>query len=240
MKKVPRALRLVGCLCCTALVAGPRVAPADEMVIFDHKAELPPDGREFNHACPGYRPADGQGGRGISGGGAVVEGELRPSSDTPTHLALYRAFEAIGGVAHTHSLYATAWAQAQRDIPPLGTTHADHFAGAIPCTRPLKAGEIAAEYEANTGKVIVERLAGCNPLHFPAVLVACHRPFAWGLSPEHAVENAAAVERIARLASETIRVEPYPRAIHPALLKKHFLRKHGPNSYYGQDGQTKS
>jgi L-ribulose-5-phosphate 4-epimerase len=155
--------------------------------------------------------------------GAVLEGELKPSSDAPTHLALYRAFESIGGVVHTHSLHATAWAQARQDIPPLGTTHADYFLGPIPCTRLMTPEEIGTDYEANTGKVIVERLEGMDP------------PFAWGESPEKAVENAAILEHLARLASETLNLEPYPRAISDQLLEKHFFRKHGPGRYYGQD-----
>ena len=171
--------------------------------------------------------------------GEVVEGDLRPSSDTPTHRVLYQAFESIGAVVHTHSLYATAWAQARRDVPPLGTTHADYFCGPIPCTRALSASEIAADYEANTGRVIVERFSALDPLHFPAVLVAGHGPFAWGESPEKAVENAAVADHLARLASETLRVEPYPRPISGPLLEKHFFRKHGPSRYYGQDGAAK-
>ena len=166
--------------------------------------------------------------------GNRVEGELRPSSDTPTHVELYRAFQGAGGVVHTHSIYATAWAQARREIPPFGTTHADYFYGAIPCTRPMTPREIQAEYEANTGKVIVEQFAELDPLRIPGVLVAEHGPFAWGPTPNQAVHNAAIVEHLARLASETLRVEPYPGRITGELLDKHFLRKHGPGAYYGQ------
>jgi L-ribulose-5-phosphate 4-epimerase len=166
--------------------------------------------------------------------GKVVEGELRPSSDTPTHLELYRAFCGIGGVVHSHSLYATAWAQARREIPPLGTTHADSFRGPVPCTRLLTADEIHAAYEVNTGKVIVERLAGTDPVECPAVLVAQHGPFAWGRSPGEAVHNAVVLEFLARLASETIRVAGRAEAMQPELLEKHFLRKHGADAYYGQ------
>lgn len=166
--------------------------------------------------------------------GEVVEGDLRPSSDAPTHLELYRAFETVGGVVHTHSLHATAWAQARRDLPALGTTHADHFHGAVPCTRELTVEEIREEYESNTGGVIIERLDGIDPLDMPAVLVAGHGPFAWGLDVPGAVESAAMLEQIARLASETLRVEPYPRPISRSLMDKHFGRKHGPNAYYGQ------
>ena len=166
--------------------------------------------------------------------GETVEGDLRPSSDTPTHLALYRAFEQIGGVVHTHSLYATAWSQALRDLPALGTTHADYFYGPVPCTRLMKAEEIKDDYELNTGHVIVERFDGLEPLHFPGVLVASHAPFAWGASVEKAVENAVVLEYMARLASETLKIEAAIGAMQPELLDKHFLRKHGASAYYGQ------
>ncbi|MCD4824974.1 MAG: L-ribulose-5-phosphate 4-epimerase [Phycisphaerae bacterium] len=166
--------------------------------------------------------------------GEIAEGDLRPSSDTPTHLELYRAFAGIGGIVHTHSLYATAWAQARKEIPPLGTTHADYFHGPVPCTRLMTDEEIEGDYEANTGKVIVERFAGLDPAHIPAVLVAGHGPFAWGLSPAAAVHNAAILEYLGRLAGETIRIEPHPEPISTKLLDKHFLRKHGPAAYYGQ------
>ena len=169
--------------------------------------------------------------------GEVVEGDLRPSSDTPTHLELYRAFEGIGGVVHTHSAFASAWAQGRKEIAPMGTTHADYFHGPVPCTRPMTGEEIKSAYEANTGKVIVERFTegGLDPLHFPGVLVANHGPFSWGPNPSAAVENAVALEYIARLAAETVAIEPYPKAILRELLDKHFLRKHGENKYYGQD-----
>jgi L-ribulose-5-phosphate 4-epimerase len=166
--------------------------------------------------------------------GDMVEGNLRPSSDTPTHVELYRSFPHIGGVVHTHSLYATAWAQAMQDIPALGTTHADYFYGAVPCTRLLTDDEIADAYELNTGKVIVERFAGMEPLHFPGVLVASHAPFAWGETAEKAVENAIVIEHLARLASETLRIASSVGPIQPSLLDKHFLRKHGAGAYYGQ------
>ena len=166
--------------------------------------------------------------------GRVVEGDLKPSSDTPTHRILYRAFEGIGGVVHTHSLYATAWAQARREIPPLGTTHADYFHGPVPCTRLLTVKEIKNDYEANTGHVIVERFKKLEPLHFPGVLVASHAPFAWGATLEKAVENAIVLEHLARLASETLRVKPAVKSMQHVLLDKHFLRKHGPGAYYGQ------
>jgi L-ribulose-5-phosphate 4-epimerase len=166
--------------------------------------------------------------------GRVVEGNLRPSSDTPTHLVLYRAFAEIGGIAHTHSLYATAWAQARRELPALGTTHADYFHGPVPCTRLLTAREIKQDYEANTGRVIVEKFKKANPLHFPGVLVASHAPFAWGTTVEKAVENAVVLEHLARLASETLRVKSSVKPMQRALLDRHFLRKHGRDAYYGQ------
>ena len=166
--------------------------------------------------------------------GAVVEGELNPSSDTPTHRAIYRAFSEIGGIVHTHSLYGTAWAQAGRDIPALGTTHADYFHGAIPCTRKMTPEEIAGEYEWETGNVIIERFNGINPTHFPGVLVASHAPFAWGANPDKAVENAVVLENIAHLASETLHIRADVEIMQQELLDKHFLRKHGANAYYGQ------
>ena len=166
--------------------------------------------------------------------GAVVEGDLRPSADTPTHLALYRAFEKIDGIVHTHSLNATVWAQACREIPVLGTTHADHFYGPIPCTRQLISEEIETNYEANTGAIIVERFADLDPAAMPAVLVASHGPFAWGPSVEKAVENSVVLEFIARMASEALRINPDITNIDKSLLDKHFLRKQGPKAYYGQ------
>ena len=167
-------------------------------------------------------------------GGEVVEGELRPSSDTPTHLVLYRELAGLGGVVHTHSLYATAWAQAGRGIPPFGTTHADYFLGPVPCTRAMKDEEIRTDYEVNTGKVIVERFEDLDPLGLPGVLVTQHGPFAWGLTPAQAAHNAAVLEHLARLASVTVEVDPYPKPISRALLEKHYYRKHGPGAYYGQ------
>lgn len=169
--------------------------------------------------------------------GKVLEGSLKPSSDTPTHLVLYRAFPEIGGVVHTHSLYATAWAQARRSIPSYGTTQADYWYGEVPCTRILTAAEIRSDYEANTGKVIVERFKNLEPLEHPAVLVASHGPFTWGQSVKDAVGNAVVLEFVARLASETLRINPNARPMQPALLDKHFLRKHGPGAYYGQKGK---
>ena len=166
--------------------------------------------------------------------GKVVEGKLKPSSDTPTHLVLYRAFNKIGGVVHTHSLYATAWAQAGKKIPSYGTTQADYWHGKVPCTRCLTAKEIKNDYEINTGEVIVETFKKKNPLEHPAVLVASHGPFTWGRDVHDAVHNAGVLEFIARLASETLRINPGTRPMDPVLLDKHFLRKHGPNAYYGQ------
>ncbi len=166
--------------------------------------------------------------------GAVVEGGLNPSSDTPTHLVLYRAFRAIGGIVHTHSLYATAWAQTCRNVPALGTTHADYFHGPIPCTRRLTSAEIQGAYEAETGHVIVETFRRRDPLSCPGVLVASHGPFAWGKTASDAVHNAIVLEHVVRLAAETLRVFPSAKPMQQALLDKHFLRKHGPGAYYGQ------
>lgn len=166
--------------------------------------------------------------------GEVVDGTLRPSSDTPTHLVLYQAFKEIGGVVHTHSLYATAWAQACRGIPSYGTTQADYWHGDVPCTRLLTPKEIKKDYEANTGRVIVETFSKLNPLEHPAVLVASHGPFTWGRDVNDAVHNAEVLEFVARLASETLSVNPKARPMQSTLLDKHYLRKHGPNSYYGQ------
>lgn len=166
--------------------------------------------------------------------GRVVDGQLKPSSDTPTHLVLYRAFREIGGVVHTHSLYATGWAQTCKDVPALGTTHADYFYGPIPCTRQMTSAEIHSRYEANTGEVIVETFARRDPLSCPAVLVASHGPFAWGRSVAEAVHNAVVFEHVVRMAGESVRVAPKARPMQPALLKKHFFRKHGPGAYYGQ------
>jgi L-ribulose-5-phosphate 4-epimerase len=166
--------------------------------------------------------------------GKVVEGSLNPSSDTPTHLCLFRAFPNIGGIVHTHSLHATAWAQACRGIPALGTTHADYFHGEVPCTRSMTKREIETEYELNTGHVIVERFKGLNPLDFPAVLVAGHGPFTWGKDAADAAHNAAVLEFVARLAAETAALRPNVKPISSSLLDKHFFRKHGSGAYYGQ------
>jgi L-ribulose-5-phosphate 4-epimerase len=166
--------------------------------------------------------------------GNVVDGSLNPSSDTPTHLMLYRAFKDVGGVVHTHSLYATAWAQAGRGIPSYGTTQADYWHGDVPCTRPLTSKEIKDDYEANTGQVIVETFQKLDPMQHPAVLVASHGPFTWGRNIADAVHNASVLEFVARLAIETLRINPKTKPMPSALLDKHFLRKHGPGAYYGQ------
>ena len=168
------------------------------------------------------------------GSGKVVEGALKPSSDTATHLALYRAFPGVGGVVHTHSLFATAWAQTCREVPALGTTHADYFYGPIPCTRKLTPKEIEVDYEAETGNVIIETFGGRDPLSCPAALVASHGPFAWGKSVPEAVHNAIVFEHVVRLAIETLRLFPSIEPMQQVLLNKHFFRKHGPGAYYGQ------
>lgn len=165
--------------------------------------------------------------------GNVVESGLVPSSDTPTHLALYKAFPEIGGVVHTHSTFATAWAQTGRDIPALGTTHADYFHGAIPCTGDMTDEQINGEYEAETGTVIIERFNGLNPAHTPAVLVKNHGPFAWGKTPAEAVYHSKVLEEVAKMAFISLTLNPQA-AIKPELIEKHFMRKHGPNAYYGQ------
>jgi L-ribulose-5-phosphate 4-epimerase len=166
--------------------------------------------------------------------GKVVDGYLKPSSDTPTHLVLYRAFPKIGGVVHTHSLHATAWAQACRAIPAYGTTQADYWYGEVPCTRKMKPAEIKKDYEANTGHVIVETFKKLNPVEHPAVLVASHGPFCWGKDARDAVHNAITLEFVARLAGETLRINPKTPPMQPVLLDKHYLRKHGSGAYYGQ------
>ena len=166
--------------------------------------------------------------------GRIVEGSLKPSSDLPTHLALYRAFPAIGGIVHTHSRYATAWAQARREIPCLGTTHADYFHGPVPVTETMQKSEIESDYEWNTGQVILRRFAGLDPMTKPGVLVAGHAPFCWGRTPAEAAHNAVVLEEIACLAYHALTINPEAGAISDALRDKHFLRKHGPQAYYGQ------
>lgn len=166
--------------------------------------------------------------------GRIVEGDFRPSSDLPTHLALYKAFGAIGGVAHTHSSHATAWAQAGREIPCLGTTHADYFRGPVPVTEEMTAEEIASAYEWNTGLAIVRRFQALDPTECPAALVRSHGPFCWGRTPAEAAHNAEIVEQVAAMAMETLALNPQAAGISAALRDKHFLRKHGPGAYYGQ------
>ncbi|MGX7599633.1 L-ribulose-5-phosphate 4-epimerase [Klebsiella pneumoniae] len=166
--------------------------------------------------------------------GHVVEGRWRPSSDTATHLALYRRYPDLGGVVHTHSTHATAWAQAGLAIPALGTTHADYFFGDIPCTRALSAQEVDEAYELNTGQVIIETLGEANPLHTPGIVVYQHGPFAWGKDADEAVHNAVVMEEVARMAWIARGINPQLQPIDSWLMNKHFQRKHGPNAYYGQ------
>jgi L-ribulose-5-phosphate 4-epimerase len=166
--------------------------------------------------------------------GRVVEGKLRPSSDLDTHLELYRAFPAIGGVVHTHSRYATVWAQAGREIPCLGTTHADYFRGAVPVTEPMPAEEIHAAYELNTGKAIVRRFASLDPAEFPAVLVTGHGPFCWGPTAHDAAHTAVVLETIAHMAYLSVTLNQGAGPLDTTLVDKHFLRKHGAKAYYGQ------
>ena len=171
--------------------------------------------------------------------GKVVEGKLRPSSDLPTHVALYRAFPHIGGVVHTHSEYATAWAQARREIPCFGTTHADYFHGPVPVTEPMTAKEIEGEYELNTGTAIVNLFRGLDPQSIPGVLVANHGPFVWGATAGAAAHNAVVLESLARMAFLTATLNHEAETISSALHDRHFLRKHGNTAYYGQAGEKK-
>lgn len=176
--------------------------------------------------------------------GNIVQGDLKPSSDTATHLALYRAFKDIGGIVHTHSSYATSWAQAGAAIPAFGTTHADYFYGNIPCARALTDQEIKQDYELNTGKVIIETIRGLasntqgegegDPMAIPGILVREHAPFTWGTDPHNAVHNAVVVEEVAKMAFRTITINPSTLPIPQTLLDKHYLRKHGKDAYYGQ------
>lgn len=166
--------------------------------------------------------------------GRVLEGKWRPSSDTPTHVYLYRSFPRAGGITHTHSRHATMFAQARREIPCLGTTHADHFRGAIPVTRVLTEAEVASGYETHTGQVIVEQFATLDPVAMPAVLVAGHGPFSWGRDAGESVRNAVALEAVAEMALGTRRIDPAAPALEPYILDKHYQRKHGPGAYYGQ------
>lgn len=168
--------------------------------------------------------------------GNIVEGELRPSSDTPTHLALYRALPEIGGIVHTHSPWATSWAQAKRSIPAFGTTHADYFYGEIPCTRELSDEEIEAAYELETGHVIIETLSELHleAVAVPGVLVANHAPFCWGKDADEAVHNAVVLEEVAKMGIHALNLNPNLTPIKQSILDKHYLRKHGANAYYGQ------
>ena len=166
--------------------------------------------------------------------GKVVEGEYRPSSDTATHLELYRRYPSLGGIVHTHSTHATAWAQAGLAIPALGTTHADYFFGDIPCTRGLSEEEVQGEYELNTGEVIIETLGDAEPLHTPGIVVYQHGPFAWGKDAHDAVHNAVVMEEVAKMAWIARSINPQLNHIDSFLMNKHFMRKHGPNAYYGQ------
>lgn len=165
--------------------------------------------------------------------GNIVEGDLRPSSDTPTHLSIYRNFPEVGGVVHTHSTYATAWAQAGLSIPNIGTTHADTFHQSIPCTDEMTKEQIEAAYEAATGDVIADAFKGMNPMHTPAVLVKHHGPFTWGKNAANAVYNAVVLEEVARMASITVALNPNIQ-MNENLIEKHYERKHGANAYYGQ------
>jgi len=168
--------------------------------------------------------------------GNVVEGNLRPSTDTPSHVILYKHFEGVGGVTHTHSCRATAFAQARVELPCFGTTHADHFCGPVPVTRPLSPEEVESAYEANTGRVIVERFGEFDPLEMPAVLVAGHAPFTWGRNPAESVKNAVALEAVAEMAIATIAIRADAPRLEDYVLEKHYQRKHGTNAYYGQEG----
>ena len=169
--------------------------------------------------------------------GNVIEGKLRPSSDLPTHLEIYKNFPTICGITHTHSTYAVAFAQAGRGIPCYGTTHADYFYGDIPCARPLTKEEIEGEYEKNTGLVIIETLKkrNINPMDIPGIIIASHGPFAWGKDAKEAVHNAVVMEELAKMAYRTIQITPEIKSVEQYLLNKHYFRKHGANAYYGQN-----
>lgn len=194
---------------------------------------IKPSGVDYASLAPGDMAVVDLDGREIGGG-------LRPSSDTPTHLELYRAFPLVGGVVHTHSVHATIFAQASREIPCLGTTHADHFLGAVPVTRFLSEAEVRGEYERETGRLIVERFQGLDPLATPGVLVAGHAPFAWGADAADAVHSSMVLEQVARLALGTLTLEPGIGPLPEHIQEKHYRRKHGPDAYYGQGNHTRS
>ncbi|MFR3791148.1 MAG: L-ribulose-5-phosphate 4-epimerase [Blautia massiliensis (ex Durand et al. 2017)] len=190
---------------------------------------IKPSGVDYEELTPGDMTV-------VDLDGRVVEGRLNPSSDTRTHLELYRAFPQIGGVVHTHSTYATAWAQAGQDLPCYGTTHADYFYGPVPCARALTPEEVEADYEGNTGRVVVEtfRARGLDPVAVPGVLCRNHGPFTWGKDPAQAVYHAAVLEETARMALLTRQIDPAAAPAPAYILDKHYQRKHGPNAYYGQ------
>ncbi len=165
--------------------------------------------------------------------GKVVEGKLKPSSDTPTHLELYKAFADIGGIVHTHSTWATIWSQAGKSIPALGTTHADYFYGDIPCTRKMTQAEVEGDYEKDTGTVIIEKFADLNPSEVPGVLVNGHAPFSWGKDAHDAVHNAVVLEQVSKMAYHSLQIDPKNK-LDQWVLDKHYFRKHGKNAYYGQ------
>lgn len=169
--------------------------------------------------------------------GKKIEGKYKPSSDTATHIELYKAFPEIGAIVHTHSSYATSWAQARKDIPAFGTTHADYFYGDIPCARALTKEEIENDYEKNTGLVIIETLKerNINPMDIPGIIIASHGPFAWGKDSRQAVYNAVVLEELSKMAYRTIQINPNIKSVEKYLLDKHYFRKHGKNAYYGQN-----
>jgi L-ribulose-5-phosphate 4-epimerase len=188
---------------------------------------IKPSGLEYSQLAPGSMVV-------VDLEGKVVEGSLRPSSDTKTHLVLYRSFEGIRGVCHSHSTYAVAWAQARRPIPCLGTTHADQTAGEVPCTPMISPEALALDYELGTGELIVDAFRGKKPLEVPMVLVAGHGPFTWGRSAVEAVHYAAALEEVARMALLTLQLDPGSRSLPEHVMRKHYERKHGTGAYYGQ------
>jgi L-ribulose-5-phosphate 4-epimerase len=188
---------------------------------------IKPSGVPYDRLCPDHMVV-------VDLQGRVIDGDLRPSSDTPTHVLLYEHFQGVGGITHTHSRYATMFAQARCEIRCLGTTHADHFHGPVPVTRPLSAEEVEADYEGNTGRLIVERFADLDPVSMPAVLVAGHAPFTWGKDAAQSVQNAEALEAVAEMALGTLWINPQTPVLEMYVLDKHYRRKHGPEAYYGQ------